>query len=293
MATSFDNSSHRVNGIPALQWLEVWIQFLHSSQVASPYCFQSCTNGTHQISQNSMNSMRVGSDLMVSLWILSYCMKQGGYSIGFLARQYWCSDPRRWDSDSLHATSVQVSIAFHMSSRCGQSWTSVPLWACDHQDWFEGWCKRWMPLRWSCLYLWKAAGHWILSAQWIPLPFFTDYAGKVVLSHIHTLVKGIPPQNRQLYPHYNIPSQQYTYHCCCHRGESLAKTHFIRQHCSWHIRIPNPPPHNEPYGQNLVHQKPCSGRAWHTVICWLVNLIGVQQPDCLIKTHAFKFRCRL
>jgi len=30
---------------------------------------------------------------------------------------------------------------------------------CDHQDWFKGWCKCWMPQMWSCLDLWKAAGH--------------------------------------------------------------------------------------------------------------------------------------
>jgi len=34
-----DNTSHRVNGIPALLWLEVWIQLLHSSLFDSPRCF--------------------------------------------------------------------------------------------------------------------------------------------------------------------------------------------------------------------------------------------------------------
>jgi len=167
---------------------------------------------------------------------------------------------------------------------------------CDHQDWFQGWCKGWMPLWWNCLYLWKAEGHWILSPQWIPLPFFTHHPAIVTLCHIHPLVKGIPPQNQPRQPHYNFLSQQFTYHCCCHWGESLAKSHLIRHHCSSHIGIPNPPPHNEPYCPNLVCQKHRSGQAgnwilvtWNTGICWLANQMGVQQPDCLIKTLGFKF----
>jgi len=51
-----ENTSHRVNGIPELLRLEVWIQFSHSSQFASSHYFLSCTNGTHQIFQNSINS---------------------------------------------------------------------------------------------------------------------------------------------------------------------------------------------------------------------------------------------
>jgi len=73
-------------------------------------------------------------------------------------------------------------------------------------------------------------------------------------------------------------------------------THFIRHQCSWHIRIPNPPPRNEPYGPNLVPQEYCSGKAWNwilgawnTIICWWANWMGIQQPDRLIRTLMFTF----
>jgi len=41
-ATLSDNTTHRVNGIQAYLQLEVWIQFPHSSQFGSPYCFLYC-----------------------------------------------------------------------------------------------------------------------------------------------------------------------------------------------------------------------------------------------------------
>jgi hypothetical protein len=86
-ATSSGNISHKVNGIPALQWLEVWIWFSHLSRFASQHCFLSCTDETHQMSVNSTNSVRVGSCLIVSLSMIRYILTQGEYSIGFLLRQ--------------------------------------------------------------------------------------------------------------------------------------------------------------------------------------------------------------
>jgi len=112
-ATSSENTSHRVNGILALQWLEVWIQFSHSSQFARRHYFYSCTDGTYQICQNSMHSIRVGHYLMGSLRMLRYLKKQGGYSIGFLARQYWWIDPCGWDSHFPRAISIQVWVRIH------------------------------------------------------------------------------------------------------------------------------------------------------------------------------------
>jgi len=44
-ARSSENTSHRVNGIPASQWPEVCIQFEHSSQFTSPNCFSSVSMG--------------------------------------------------------------------------------------------------------------------------------------------------------------------------------------------------------------------------------------------------------
>jgi len=55
-----------------LQWLEIWIQFSHSSQFTNQHCFLSCTDQTHQKSQHSMNSVIVGCCLMVSLSMLRY-----------------------------------------------------------------------------------------------------------------------------------------------------------------------------------------------------------------------------
>jgi len=85
--TLSENTSHWVNGIQALQWLEVWIQFWHSSQLANLYCFSSCTDETHQKSQHTMNSVRVGRCTIVLLSMSRYHKTQGEYSIGFLARQ--------------------------------------------------------------------------------------------------------------------------------------------------------------------------------------------------------------
>jgi hypothetical protein len=86
-ATLSETTTHRVNGFPALQWLEVWIQFSLLLQFASPHCFLSCTNGTYQKSPNSMHSVWVGLCLMVSLSMLRYHRIQGGYSIPVWARQ--------------------------------------------------------------------------------------------------------------------------------------------------------------------------------------------------------------
>jgi len=103
-----DNTSQRVNGIPALQWIEVWIQFSHLSQFSSPCYFSSGTDETHQQPQNSTHSVTVGHCSMVSLWMLRYHTTQGGYSIGFPAHQDWCWDPRVWDSHFWRATSWRV-----------------------------------------------------------------------------------------------------------------------------------------------------------------------------------------
>jgi len=128
-ATFSENTSHRVNGIPVLQWLEVLIEFSHSSQFASPYSFWSCTNATHWTSQNSVNSMRVGHCLMVSLLMLRYHTTNDRYCIGCLARAYWCTDPCGWDSHYLCVSSQWVWNRYHMSSHRWISWKSLQLQA--------------------------------------------------------------------------------------------------------------------------------------------------------------------
>jgi len=168
--------------------------------------------------------------------------------------------------------------------------------SCNHQDWFRGWYKCWMPVRWCCLDRQQVGGHRIQSLEWIPMPFFTDNARKVIVPQNHPLFKGIPPWNGQRQPHYTILSHQFANHCRCHWGECLSNTHFICHQYSWHISITTPPHHNEPYGPNLVCQTLSTRQAWNwilvvqnPVICWLMNMMSIQKPDCLIKTLEFKF----
>jgi len=98
------NTNKKVNVILTWLWLEEWIQFSYSLQFAGSHWFYSCTNLKHQISPNSMNSMRVVSCLIVFLWMLRYHMKQGRYCIGLLAWQCWYSDPGGWHLILLHPT---------------------------------------------------------------------------------------------------------------------------------------------------------------------------------------------
>jgi hypothetical protein len=134
--------------------------------------------------------------------------------------------------------------------------------------------------------------HWILSPQQKPLLFISNHPRIVILFPINPLCKRIPSYKAQWQPRYNFPSDQFAKHCRCNQDESLAKTHLIR---SWHISILNTPHHNESYGPNLVHQKPSARQAWNwilvawnTVICWLANRLGIQQPDRLIMKLMFK-----
>jgi len=126
-APGSENTSHRVNGILALQWFEVCIQFSHWLQVTSPHYCLSCSNQTHQKSQNSMSSVRVGRCVMVSLSMLRYHTTEGGYSFGFPPNQYRCSDNHGWDSHFLCATSQCVWTQFHILSHWWHSWMSLQL----------------------------------------------------------------------------------------------------------------------------------------------------------------------
>jgi len=63
---------------------------------------------------------------------------------------------------------------------------------CDHHDWFMCQSKCWIPVRRCCLDLQQAVGHRIQPMERIPLPLFTDNAGKVVYRQNHPLFKGIP-----------------------------------------------------------------------------------------------------
>jgi len=76
-----------------------------------------------------MHRRRVGRYVMVSLWMSRYHMTQGGYSIGFLARQYCWSDPCGWDLHFRCAIRWRVWNRFHVSSRRWHFWRSQPLWA--------------------------------------------------------------------------------------------------------------------------------------------------------------------
>jgi len=167
---------------------------------------------------------------------------------------------------------------------------------CYRQDWFKGWDLCWMAVGWCWLDLRQAAGHRIQSLERILLPFVTDNAGKVIVRQNHPLFKGIPPKNGKWQPHYNFLGHQFAKHCRCNTGESLFKPHYIRHLCSWRICIPNPSPHDEQDGPNLLYQKLNSKQAWNwilaawnTIIWWLANRTPIQQHNCFIKTLMFKF----
>jgi len=154
----------------------------------------------------------------------------------------------------------------------------------------------WMPVGQCCLHLQLAVGHRIQSLERIPLPFLTDNAGKVVVRQNQPLFKGFPPYNGQWQPHYNFLGHQFGKHWCSNQGESISKTHFVCCQRCWYIRSPNPSPHDEPDGPNLVHQKLSTRQAWNwilvawnTVSCWLSNKMHIQQPDRLIRTFMFNF----
>jgi len=221
--------------------------------------------------------------------MLRYHTTQGGYSISFRARQCWCVYPRVSDSHFRCATSwpFEIGAMCHLLNDSLEGLCNSGH--CDYQDWFMGQYKCRMPVRWCWLYLQQAAGHPHQSLERIPLPFFTDNARKVVVRQNHPIFKGIPPQNGQWQPHNNFLGHQFAKHCYSNRGESRSKTHFFRQQCSWHIIILNLSPHDEPDGPHVVHQKLSFWQAWNwifvawnTVIGWLANRMGIQQPDRLI-----------
>jgi len=164
------------------------------------------------------------------------------------------------------------------------------------QDCFKRCWYHLIPVQRRSQDLYEAAGHWKKSPWQIPLLFLTVAPGQVVLCHKHPHIMGIPPQIHLWQPYYNFLSQQFAYHCHCHWGESLAKTHFIYNQRSWHIRFPNPPPPNELYSPNLVHQKLDFDQTWNWIhvswirgICWLAKQMGIQQPVHHIKTLVFRF----
>jgi len=132
IASSSGNTSYWVNKISALLSLEVWIQFLLSSQFASPHHFSSCTDEAHLECENSMNSIRVGHCFMVSLWMSRYHMTQNAYSMSLPPSQYCCSDAHWWDLYILDPTSSQAWNLSDRSTRQRNSWLSLPLRALWH-----------------------------------------------------------------------------------------------------------------------------------------------------------------
>jgi len=183
-----------------------------------------------------------------------------------------------------------------MSSRRWYSWTSLQLRALSPPGLVQG---------------------WMLAQDAFVVEFSESQWGGVALNYV-SAVGTIPVLHRLSRDSYSVPyspTQQgysptkstvvtplqfsqsaFSNHYCCHRGECLSKSHFIRHQCSWHISIPNPPLHDEPDRQNLVRQKLRSGQtwnsiplAWNMVIYWLTNRMGIQHPDRLLETVVFKF----
>jgi len=138
MATSSDNTSHRVNAILAKLEFEVWIQFLLLGKFASPHCIKSCNDGTLQKSQHSPNRMTVGHCLMVLISIFRYHSEQGTVSIHFPACQYWLSDPHGLNLHISWATNSAVWNQF----QCDVIYDTLECFYhsryCDHQVCFKG-----------------------------------------------------------------------------------------------------------------------------------------------------------
>ena len=102
--TLSDNTTHGVDAIPVELSFEVTIQFSLSGKFASQYCFYCSTDGTHHEFQNSIHRSAVGHCMIVWLWMLTYQMKYGSYSIAQPTCHYSCSYSCGWDSHFPHAT---------------------------------------------------------------------------------------------------------------------------------------------------------------------------------------------
>ena len=88
--------------------------------------------------------------------------------------------------DQLQITSIYYLVDGSVEGLCHSG-------NCNHQDCLKSLYKCWMPVRWCCLDLQWVAGHRIQSLERIPLLFFTDHAGKLVVRQNHPLSKGIAP----------------------------------------------------------------------------------------------------
>jgi len=91
---------------------------------------------------------------------------------------------------------VQYVDEFEIGSMCHLVNTTIERHRhsghCYHQHWFKGWDQCWMPVGWCWLDLQQAVGHGIQALERIPLPFFTDNAGKVTVRQNHPLFKSFP-----------------------------------------------------------------------------------------------------
>jgi len=85
-----------------------------------------------------MHTRTVSHSLVVSVRMLRYHTRQGGYSIGLPAFQYCCSHPWGWELNFLCETSYQVRNLFHMSSCRWLSWTAPPIHALTPQGLVRG-----------------------------------------------------------------------------------------------------------------------------------------------------------
>jgi len=166
----------------------------------------------------------------------------------------------------------------------------------DYYDWFQGCSKCWIPLMWSWSDLQKAVRQWIQSLQWIPLLFFTDNLGTVVLSHIHTIIKCIPAQNWQRQSHNSLPRQQCWCDSHCHPGKYSSEWAFYPPPALMAYQHLKHFSANEPYGPNVVHRKLGSRKARNWVVVFrervsfqFANQMGTQQPASLINTLMIKF----
>jgi len=192
---------------------------------SSHYWFRLWTGEMYPQGWHSTTMLWVDGLLIVLIWTIWYHMNQGGYSIHYLAYQFWCSYAYQWDyhmpnppywgcSIVSQCYPANVTFGYHGHSRHHHN-----------QAWMHSWSKSWIPQKWKDLERWTEIGNRIWFLRWIPLLLTTNNSWVDDLYGIDPFIMGIPPQNSQLQPHNTLLSPQFAYHSCHSSGKYFAKTY--------------------------------------------------------------------
>jgi len=164
------HSSHRVNGITALLWLELSIWVSLPWQLASQHCSESCTDGTHQ----NPNTPWTVWELAIAWWFCSGCEGVLWNKV-VIPSFVWLVET----GVLIQVREIQISCIgqdhqFVIGSICHHIIDTLQCLChsrhSDNHDWFNGWSTRWIPLGWSYQKVKKAAVRYNWSLQYISLP---------------------------------------------------------------------------------------------------------------------------